>query len=204
MAISFGEIASNIACSLEEFLPLAMALSFVFGLYFAVHTIFTYKDKIDFKQGNRDMEGGMSWVGLIFRIVISVMFIFLPTYIASAAETLSIGDGKQLSSQFCNTEKHVVVVSKKDAGDIAKNIENSLWGVKNFAEAFAYVAGFFMGMGSLFKFKAYKDNPQQTPLGTPVTWLGISVFMIFLPELFGSGAQTIWGGEAAQVDPWSD
>ena len=88
------------------------------------------------------------------------------------------------------------------AGDIAGNITDSLKDVSGLAEAIAYVAGFFMGLGSLFKFKAYRDNPQQTPLGTPITWLGIAVFLIFLPELFGSGAQTIWGGEATQVSPW--
>ena len=87
-------------------------------------------------------------------------------------------------------------------GSIAGNITTSLKDVSGLAEAIAYVAGFFMGLGALFKFKAYRDNPQQTPLGTPITWLGIAVFLIFLPELFGSGAQTIWGGEAAQVSPW--
>ena len=87
-------------------------------------------------------------------------------------------------------------------GDIAGNITTSLKDVSGLAEAIAYVAGFFMGLGSLFKFKAYRDNPQQTPLGTPITWLGIAVFLIFLPELFGSGAQTIWGESATQVDPW--
>ena len=92
--------------------------------------------------------------------------------------------------------------SGKTAGDIAGNITTSLKDVSGLAEAIAYVAGFFMGLGALFKFKAYRDNPQQTPLGTPITWLAISVFLIFLPELFGSGAQTIWGGEASQVKPW--
>ena len=87
-------------------------------------------------------------------------------------------------------------------GDIAGNITTSLKDVSGLAEAIAYVAGFFMGLGALFQFKAYRDNPQQTPLGTPITWLGIAVFLIFLPELFGSGAQTIWGGEATQVKPW--
>ena len=89
-------------------------------------------------------------------------------------------------------------------GKIASNITTSLKDVSGLAEAIAYVAGFFMGLGSLFKFKAYRDNPQQTPLGTPITWLGIAVFLIFLPELFGSGAQTIWGGDAAQVNPWGE
>jgi len=87
-------------------------------------------------------------------------------------------------------------------GDIAGNITNSLQDVSKLAEAIAWVAGFFMGLGALFKFKAYRDNPQQTPLGTPITWLAIAVFLIFLPELFGSGAQTIWGGDANQVQPW--
>lgn len=87
-------------------------------------------------------------------------------------------------------------------GDIASNVTDSLKDVTLLGEAIAYVAGFFMGLGALFKFKAYRDNPQQTPLGTPITWLAIAVFLIFLPELFGSGAQTIWGGDANQVKPW--
>lgn len=88
-------------------------------------------------------------------------------------------------------------------GGISKNITNSLKDVSTLAEAIAWVAGFFMGLGSLFKFKAYRDNPQQTPLGTPITWLAIAVFLIFLPTVLGSGSTTIWGAEGATaVKPW--
>ena len=106
---------------------------------------------------------------------------------------------------LCSPEAFAAVESEgQTVGAIAKNITTSLEDVSGLAEAIAYVSGFFMGLGALFKFKAYRDNPQQTPLGTPITWLGIAVFLICLPELFGSGAQTIWGGDAAQVNPWGE
>jgi len=121
----------------------------------------------------------------------------------SKAYALSIGLMALLLALSPEAFAAEIKSSGQSLGGIAGNITTSLKDVSGLAEAIAYVSGFFMGLGSLFKFKAYRDNPQQTPLGTPITWLGIAVFLIFLPELFGSGAQTIWGGEGAtQVSPW--
>ena len=202
MTISFGGIASNIACSLEDILPLAMALSMVFGLFLGLHTIYTYKNRTEFKQNGQDWHAWSSLTSAIIKFSIAVMFVYLPGYIAVAAETLTVADGQQLSDQFCIASK-VINENDKSIGGIAKNITNSLKDFSNLAEAIAYLSGFFIAMGSLFKFISYRDNPQQTPIGTPITWLAISVFLIFLPELLGSGAQTIWGAEeVTTVNPW--
>lgn len=92
--------------------------------------------------------------------------------------------------------------SGQSLGQISANITDSLKGVQVLAEAIAYVGGFFMGLGALFKLKAYKDNPQQTPLSTPITWLVIAVLLIALPSVFGSGFTTVFGGNAQTVQPW--
>lgn len=95
-----------------------------------------------------------------------------------------------------------VPTSGQNLGEIAGNITGSMRGVSVLGEAIAFVAGFFMGLGALFKFKAYRDNPQQTPLGTPITWLVIAILLIALPSVFGSGFTTIFGGNTATVNPW--
>lgn len=95
-----------------------------------------------------------------------------------------------------------VLTEGPSLGDMAGNVTTSLNGVSLLGEAIAYVAGFFMGLGALFKFKAYRDNPQQTPLGTPITWLAIAIFLIALPTVFGTGFTTLFGQAATTVDPW--
>lgn len=87
-------------------------------------------------------------------------------------------------------------------GGIAENITESLEDVDKLANAIAYIGGFFMALGALFKFKAYRENPQQTPLGTPITWLAIAVMLIFLPSVLSTGATTFWDGQGQQVEPW--
>ena len=82
-------------------------------------------------------------------------------------------------------------------GAISKNINTSLADVSVLAEGVAYTAGFFFGLGALFKFKAYRDNPQQTSLGVPVTWLGIAVCLLALPTVMGGGMSTLFGGGTA-------
>lgn len=88
------------------------------------------------------------------------------------------------------------------AGQIAENIADSGKGFAKLAEVGALVLGLFMMLIGILKFKAYKDNPQQTPLGTPVTLILIAVALIAIPSMFGSGLQTLFGGSAATVQPW--
>lgn len=92
--------------------------------------------------------------------------------------------------------------SGQSLGNISSNVTTSLRDVNILGEAVAMVAGFFMGLIGLFKFKAHKDNPQQTPFSTPLWLIGIGVCMIALPAVFGTGMQTIWGGSAEIVNPW--
>jgi len=83
----------------------------------------------------------------------------------------------------------------KTIGDIAQEVTNSFQGIGKLIIAAAYVAGFSLVLGAIFKFKQHKDNPQQVPMGTPIALLAIGVILVFLPSLFEPAGQTVFGGE---------
>jgi len=90
-------------------------------------------------------------------------------------------------------------------GMIAQNIGLSLQQIAVLGEAVAFVVGVFTAMASLPMFLHQGQGNVPTRLPKALMTLVIGIVFVFLPELFGTGAQTIWGGEATQtsVDPWS-
>ena len=60
----------------------------------------------------------------------------------------------------------------------------------------AYVGGILMFISAVFKFKQYKDNSTQIPIGTGFALFGISVVLIFLPGLYSQTGFTIFGDGA--------
>ncbi len=59
----------------------------------------------------------------------------------------------------------------------------------------AYLAGFALAIAAIFKFKQHKDNPQQVPMGTPITLLLVGVALIFLPSIIKPAGESIFGGD---------
>lgn len=49
----------------------------------------------------------------------------------------------------------------------------------------AYVAGLMLFVGAIFKLKQHRENPQQNPVGQPLTLFGLSVLAVFLPGFLG-------------------
>ena len=45
----------------------------------------------------------------------------------------------------------------------------------------AYIAGLMLFVGAIFKLKQHRENPQQVPVGQPLTLFGLSVLAVFLP-----------------------
>ncbi len=81
----------------------------------------------------------------------------------------------------------------KSLGDISGNITSSLAGVNSAVESFAYVAAMVMVIIGILKFKAHRDDPRSTPLGTPIAiWVCAGLFA-FAPNLIGTAGTTIWG-----------
>lgn len=88
-------------------------------------------------------------------------------------------------------------LAAQSVGDIARNVSGSLEGVGKLITGGSYVGGMGLGAASMLKFKAHKDNPQQTPLGTPIMMLAVAAGLLFLPSVFSTGGQTIFGGQQA-------
>ena len=90
----------------------------------------------------------------------------------------------------------LLVASSYGADDLA-GIANTLTGqFESFGKLItgvAYLAGFGMVVSAIFKFKQHKDNPQQVPMGTPITILLVGVSLIFMPSIIKPVGSSIFG-----------
>ncbi|BBB69327.1 hypothetical protein UNDYM_5074 [Undibacterium sp. YM2] len=82
----------------------------------------------------------------------------------------------------------------KSIGQVAMTASDSINGVQVMIQGACYMAGVALAGGSMFKFKAHKDNPQQTPLSTPIVMLAVAAGLLYLPSLMSSAGQSLWGG----------
>src|SRR5690242_14650369 len=79
-------------------------------------------------------------------------------------------------------------------GNIASNVTGSFGDLATLITYGSYVAGCGFALSSILKFKQHKDNPQQIPIGTPIALLFVAAALIFLPTIFGTANETIFGG----------
>lgn len=85
-------------------------------------------------------------------------------------------------------------------GDVAKTVTGNLTNIANLIGASAYVAGIAFALTGLMKFKAHKDNPQQTPLSQPIVLILIAAGLIFLPSMISAAGGTLFeGGKAGSA-----
>ncbi len=85
-------------------------------------------------------------------------------------------------------------------GDVAKTVTGNLSNIANLIGAAAYVAGIAFALTGLMKFKAHKDNPQQTPLSQPIVLIMIAAGLIFLPSMITAAGGTLFeGGKAGSA-----
>ena len=90
--------------------------------------------------------------------------------------------------------------SSGGVGAIAKTVTGNLASVANLIGAAAYVAGIAFALTGLMKFKAHKDNPQQTPLSQPIVLIMIAAGLIFLPSMITAAGGTLFeGGKAGSA-----
>ena len=59
--------------------------------------------------------------------------------------------------------------------------------------ALAFLAGIAFFIVAILKFKQFKDNPQQTPVGTPFMLLLIAVLLAFLPSFISPVGVSLFG-----------
>jgi intracellular multiplication protein IcmD len=85
-------------------------------------------------------------------------------------------------------------------GEMFTNLGESFPNFGRLLVGFSYVAGIGFGIAAAYKFKQYKDNPTQIPIGTPVALIMVSTLLIFMPtlakpagnSLFGTTAESGW------------
>lgn len=82
-------------------------------------------------------------------------------------------------------------------GTIANNVTGSFQSIGQLLIAVAYVAGFAFVIFGVLKFKQHKDNPQQTPLGTPIVMVIVGVALIFVGGFVSPAGQTLLGSSAS-------
>lgn len=90
--------------------------------------------------------------------------------------------------------------------DVAQNITNGLKDLANLITAASFVMGFGFAAAAILKFKAHKDNPAQIPIGTPIALLFIAAALIYLPSMYGTIGETVFGENrtSGNAHGWSD
>ena len=84
-------------------------------------------------------------------------------------------------------------------GSVASNIQKNFGALAKVMTGAAYIMGTGFVIGSLFKFKAHKDAPQQVQIGVPIALLFIGCAMIFIPNIMKTGGATIFGSNATSA-----
>ena len=84
-------------------------------------------------------------------------------------------------------------------GAVAGSFTDSLTGVSVAIAATCYVCAVVMAAVAIFKFKAYSDQPERTPIKQPILYLVVAVMLAAIPEVLGTGIMTTFGGAAETV-----
>lgn len=82
-------------------------------------------------------------------------------------------------------------------GTVAANVTSTFEEVAQLITAASYVAGLGFAVGSILKFKAHKDNPQQITVGVPIALMFVAAALIFLPSMFDVAGGTLFGSSGA-------
>jgi len=78
-------------------------------------------------------------------------------------------------------------------GTVADNVTDSFGCMAKLITAASYIAGLGFAVGSILKFKAHKDNPQQITVGVPIALMFVAAALIFLPSMFTVAGNTLFG-----------
>lgn len=83
--------------------------------------------------------------------------------------------------------------SDLDLGSVASNVTSTFTEIAQLITAASYIAGLGFAVGSILKFKAHKDNPQQITVGVPIALMFVAAALIFLPSMFEVAGNTLFG-----------
>jgi intracellular multiplication protein IcmD len=86
-------------------------------------------------------------------------------------------------------------------GTVASKITGTFENIGKLITAGSYLAGLGFSIGAIMKFKQHKDNPSQTPVGTPIALVFISAALLFLPSVLASTGSTMFSNNAKTASP---
>ena len=81
-------------------------------------------------------------------------------------------------------------VHARDIGDVFYNLAVQYTDIGFLIVGVSAISGLGFGIAAAYKFKQYKDNPTQIPIGTPVALLIVSVLMWFMPSIVSPAAKS--------------
>ncbi len=77
-------------------------------------------------------------------------------------------------------------------GSVAASITGTFANIGKLITAASYIAGLGFSIAAVLKFKAHKDNPQQTPVGQPIGLVVVAAGLLFLPNVMTSVGATLF------------
>lgn len=78
-------------------------------------------------------------------------------------------------------------------GAVSSNLTQGFGNVGQVMMSLSLILGFAFTLGAILKYKNYRDNPSQVPIGTPIFLLLIALAFLFLPLIFYATGHSIFG-----------
>ena len=167
-----------------------LALSYVSGWGFIIAAIFKFKQV---RENPTQVPVSTPFAFLLT----AILLIFLPGFIKSGGSTLFVGnhndttflDGTRLGRNglnFLSTSKIDLTEENTGLGD-----DTTIFGmIRRTTDMFptltqviincAYIAGLGFAVAGLFKMKSVRDNPQQNTIAGPISYLIVSILLIYM------------------------
>lgn len=82
--------------------------------------------------------------------------------------------------------------STSGIGAMATQLQNQFAAIMLMITGGATLAGYAIFILGIFKIKAWKDNPQQNPLGTGAMLCGVGLLLVYLPSFLSSGGASLF------------
>ena len=89
----------------------------------------------------------------------------------------------------------LALAAYSDIGAMAQAFSGSSFNYGKLIIGLGYLSGVGFGIASIYKFKQYKDNPTQIPIGTPFALLLVSILMVTMPGLINVTTSSIFGSD---------
>jgi len=98
-------------------------------------------------------------------------------------------------SRLCTLSLAMVAshaVAASGIGAMATQLQSQFAAIMLMVTGGATLFGSVIVILGIFKIKSWKDNPQQNPLGTGVTFVVVGLLLVYLPTFLSSGGASIF------------